>query len=450
MKLIPIPIQKLFSEFIRCCFPNRQSYTNAIILVLMLSLSACADKKEPPLVGNRLNVLHYDLLKEDKQTKVEIKLPKQLHLSSWPASEVSQFADIAPNISLAKEIKFVNQFHPKNFNASAQDASALIVNDVLYTYSKTILSANHLLTKKMLWSVKAVQIKNIQNVFNGSLLYHQGVIYLSSGERDFLAFDATSGKELWRFNAPNVVRHIASIKNNQIYVSSIDNTVSCLGMDGKLLWRYDAPSYSLANSHPYMPNLVYEDKVITITTAGDLVILNRHDGTELTQVNLATTAIIGDGNLIKGPISSPILDGDFLYVLTGEGDLIKLDLASPEISWRQNFPGVLSYWVAGNVSYLLMSDHQLLAVENNQGKIIWAVDLPKSSKDKKLDIIYGPMLVGDQLLVASTNGEFFLLSPYDGKLISRHKNTFSINSMPMAVNDRLYFISNNGVLAIWQ
>ena len=410
--------------------------TNAIILVMMLLISACADKKEPPLVGTRLNVLHYDLLRETQQTKVDIKLPQQVHLTSWPASEVSQFLDVATNISLAKEIKFSKQFHPKNFKASAQDASALIVDD--------------LVTKQMLWSAKAVQVRNIQDVLNGSMLYYQGVIYLSSGERDFIAFDAKNGKELWRFNAPNVVRYIASIKNNQIYVSSIDNTVSCLSMDGKLLWRYDAPSYSLANSHLYMPNLVYNDKVITVTTAGDLVILNRHDGAELTQVNLTTTAIIGDGNLVKGPISSPILDRDFLYVLTGEGDLIKIDLASPEILWRQNFPGVLSYWVAGNVSYLLMSNHQVLAVDNNQGKIIWAADLPKASQNKKLDILYGPMLVGDQLLVAATNGEFFLLSPYDGKLISSHKNTFAISSMPMAVNDKLYFISNNGVLAIWQ
>ncbi len=424
--------------------------SNLIIFLAISSLVACTDKKDPPLLGTRLNVLHYDLLKEEKPIKVNVNLPPQISLSVWPASDTTQFTGVPANIQLAKNLKFTQEFNPKSFNPTSLDSASLIAEDIFYSYSKTVLSAYQISTKKELWSVKAVASNEIGDVINGSIAYHQGVIYLASGGRDFVAFNAGSGKELWRFRSPNIVRYIATITNKQIYISSIDNALSCLTLDGKLLWRYGAAIYSLTNDHLYMPNLEYADKVITVTTAGDLVALNRNDGEELTQVNLATTSIIGDGSLAKGPISSPILNGHDLYVLTGENDLIKINLENPEILWSQNFSGAKSYWVAGEITYLITDDNQLLAVENKQGKMIWVIDLPKNPLKKKLDTFYGPILAGDQLIVTAANGAFFLISPYDGKLIASYKNKFPTNQMPIIVNDKVYFISNKGNIAVWQ
>ncbi len=282
------------------------------------------------------------------------------------------------------------------------------------------------------------------------MTYVNGVIYLSSGSRDLIAFEADTGKELWRFEAHNVVRHIALVNENQIYVNSTDNTLSCLSLDGKLLWRYNGVIYSLITSRFYVPNVVHHDKLITITTAGDLVVLNKYDGQEITQVNLATTSVIGDGSLAKGPIASPELIGNHLYILTGESDFLKIDLENPQILWRQNFPAAKAFWIADNTAYLLSDNNQLLALDNSSGKIIWAIDLPKDPKAKKLVEFYGPVFAGDQLILTSANGEFFTFSPKDGKLITNYKNNFSTNQMPFIVNDKAYFIGTNGNISVWQ
>ena len=221
-------------------------------------------------------------------------------------------------------------------------------------------------------------------------------------------------------------------------------------MSGNLLWLHDSASYALTRSRLYMPSLIHDNKLISITTAGDLVILNGHNGAELAQVNLATSEVMGDGSLSKGPMVSPMLDGNDLYVLLSGGELIKIDLANGEIKWRQNFVGAKSFWIAGNVSYLLTADHQLLAIENKAGQLIWAIDVAKDLEKKKKVEFYGPILAGDKLIITASNGDFFYYSPHNGSLISINKNKTAITQMPIITNDKMYLIGNKGQIAVWQ
>ena len=421
-----------------------------ISLMLML-LCSCTETKDPLLPGKRVNVLHYDLLENEKQTKVKINIPAQSNLDVWKISDVGQFTGLPANYMLDKDIKKQTSFHPNNFSPSIpQDSSIIIIDNIIYSYSDTILSAYNIDTKKSIWSASPVNKNERTDVLGGGIAYHNNVIYLSSGARDFIAFDATTGYELWRTRMPNVVRNIALIYNDQIYVTSIDNKLSCYSLEGNLLWRYNAAIYSIISSRIYISSLVYQDKLITITTAGDLVILSRFGGEEMTEVNLSTEAIIGDGSIAKGAIASPLLDNQYLYILTGENEFLKLDLLNSIIVWRQYLSSAKSFWVAGNTSYLLTEDSQLLAVENEQGKPIWIENLSVHFKENKDRIFYGPIMAGDNLIITADNGEFILVSPDDGKLISRHKNGFSVNRMPIIVNKKLYFISSSGKVAVWE
>lgn len=415
------------------------------IALISLMLSSCSEKASPPLTGKRINVLHYDALKETKKTTTKISLSPIEHNNSWDISDAGQFTGLANNLALSKNLKFKQIVNLPKSNRNFNSFSS-IINNILYQYVDGCLYAYNISSKKTLWMVDAVKNKEKKNIINGSLAYHNKVLYLSSGTREFIAFDSSNGKELWRFSDPNVVRNIPLIHENQIYISNIDNTISCLNLEGKLLWRYDAPIYSLAINRPYLPNIFYKDKIFIITTAGDLIVLNSYDGEEITQVNLATSGIIGDGGLTKGPSVSPLLNGDDLYVLTGEQEMIKIDLSSPAIAWRNSFPNAKSFWISGNTIFLLTSDEQLVAINSKEGEIAWVTQLPENAK--KTRFFYGPMLAGSQLIINSNDGEFFIFNPYDGSLIAQHKNHNKSQQMPLVVNNTLYFV-NNGSLELW-
>lgn len=424
-----------------------------LLVVLFIQVS-CAEgdffgPKKPPLPGKRLNVLHYDLMQENIPSRRDINIPSETNILSWDISDIGQYTSLPYNISLPDNLTSKNNFTLSRFNKS-EGSAILIIDDIIYTYSSNILSAYDSKNRKTIWSNSVVKGKNKSDIISGSMSFHKNVIYLASGSPDLIAIDANTGKELWRYTSPNVVRYISLVQNDKLYISGTDNTLSCLDLNGNLVWRYDAPIYSLVSNRIYIPNIVYQDKIINITTAGDLLVLNRYDGSEITQVNLANSAIIGDGSLEKGPLASPYLDKDYLYILNGEHEYIKIDLANPQIVWQQSFPNAKSFWVSDNVTYMITrGDNQLIAINNLDGKVIWIIDLDKDQKNKSLEY-YGPIMAGNKVIVASRNGEMIMYSPIDGSEIKRYKNTSSTHQMPIVVNNKLYFIGYLGNVSVWQ
>jgi len=425
----------------------------SLFLILLIQVS-CSEgdlfgPKKQPLPGQRLNVLHYDLMKENIPSRMDINIPTQENITAWNISDIGQYTGLPYNISLSDKLDTKTQFSLPNFNKS-QGSAILIIEDIIYTYSYNILSAYDSKNKKTLWTKTVVAGNHKSDIISGSMTFHNNIIYLASGTPDLIALDATNGQELWRYTTANVVRYISLVQQDKLYLSGTDNTLSCIDLKGNLLWKYDAPIYSLVSNRIYEPNIVYQDKVVNITTAGDLIVLNKYDGLELTQVNLANSSIIGDGSLEKGPLASPYLDKDFLYILNGEHEFIKIDLANPQIVWSQNFPNSKSFWVADNVTYLITrADNQLIAINNLDGKVIWIVDLDEKQKSKSLEY-YGPIMAGDKVIVSSREGEIIMYSSKDGSEINRLKSSSSTHQMPMVVNNKLYSIGNSGNITVWQ
>lgn len=423
-------------------------------IVLIFLLAGCSEgdlfgPKKKPLQGDRLNVLHYDLSKEHSLIQNTIVLSAEEDLLKWDSSDIGQYSDIPENIKLNDKLKQVRSFYINGFNKSS--GSSIVINEnLVYTYSKNVLSAYDTNLKKFLWSFKAVTSNEKDDIISGSILLQDGVIYLSTGVKDFVAVQASDGKELWRYIASNAVRNIPALEDNKIYIASTDNTLSCLDDEGNLLWRYEAPISSLSSNRIYTPTLFYKDKVLFITTAGDLIILNKYDGSEITQVNLANSSIIGDGSIEKGPLVSPVLVRDDLYILTGEHELIKIDLSMPKIAWQQNIANSKSFWVSGNAIFVVTRvDNQLIALNNHDGKVIWISDLNINPKSVSIEF-YGPIVAGNKIYIASRNGELFSFNPNTGKIIDTYRNSVSTHQMPLIVNDNLYFIGYLGSINVWQ
>lgn len=419
-----------------------------LLLTILSILSSCSEKKQPPLKGERINVLHFDVLKDRISHDRHVVLPSPFLNSEWPSSDDGQVNFTADNLQLSSNLKPFKSFSLSKFSPKSQDSAIMIIDNMIYSYARGILAANNLEKNKLLWSAEVVNPRERTSILNGSMLYNNGIIYLTTGTKDLVAYNAKDGKELWRYTAPNVVRYIPYIYKNMLFINTIDNIIYCLNTDGKLLWRHDAPSYSIASHNVYSPNLIFNNQVFTLTTAGDLVILNKIDGEELIEVNLANTSIIGDGSLAKGPLNSPHLEDHFLYILTGESELIKVDLSIPGIAWRQNLPGAISTWITKQTSFILMDNNQLLALDNKDAKIIWSIDLPRKDPKKTADF-YGPILAGGNLYLITSKGDLFSFSAKDGKLVNKYK-TIETNIAPIIVKGKLFVIGNSGKISIWQ
>ena len=59
---------------------------------------------------------------------------------------------------------------------------------------------------------------------------------------------------------------------------------------------------------------------------------------------------------------------------------------------------------------------------------------------------FGPVLVSDRLVIASTNELAFAISPYTGKILGQQKLSSPASMGPMVVADTVYIVCDDGRL----
>ena len=81
------------------------------------------------------------------------------------------------------------------------------------------------------------------------------------------------------------------------------------------------------------------------------------------------------------------------------------------------------------------------------GKVRWVTQLQRYRKEKKkADPVswVGPVLAGDRLIVANSQGQLVNVSPADGKVQSTTKVGGSVFLPPIVANNTLYILTNEG------
>jgi outer membrane protein assembly factor BamB len=122
--------------------------------------------------------------------------------------------------------------------------------------------------------------------------------------------------------------------------------------------------------------------------------------------------------------------------------------------WQREIKGIKSIWAAGNFLYLIDANKELLCIHNKDGMIKWVVPLQsylETGHHLRIKAnVTGPIMAGDSLLLVTSNGKLLSFSPYDGTLIEEKKVPLNIKLLPAIASGKIYLLSNNGVLAIWQ
>jgi len=86
----------------------------------------------------------------------------------------------------------------------------------------------------------------------------------------------------------------------------------------------------------------------------------------------------------------------------------------------------------------LTTSGDLAAIERATGKIVWTTIIPYAKGDEKADVfVSGPILTNDALLVTSSNGKLFSISPYNGRIMGIADVEKGIESAPIMVNETL-------------
>ena len=162
--------------------------------------------------------------------------------------------------------------------------------------------------------------------------------------------------------------------------------------------------------------------------------------------------VIDDMNtLITSVKANPVISDGVAYVVGYNGPLVAIDIRTGVKLWVKNIAASSQPWVAGKFIFILTNEGDLAAIEKETGKVAWSTIIPYAKVDKRLGTMAsGPILTNDALLVVSSNGKLFSVSPYNGRIMGIADVEDDIETTPVMVNETLLLMSKDAELTAYK
>jgi outer membrane protein assembly factor BamB len=329
-------------------------------------------------------------------------------------------------------------------------AQPVAADGIVYVMdSDAMVSAFDVAAGSRLWRFDTREEDDDSTNVGGGLALDQGTLYAVNGLAELVALDAAKGTVRWRskFGAPT--RSSPTVVEGRLFIVTIEDRLLALAADdGRQLWSHqaaDATTSVLGRPAPaYASGLV-----VAGFGTGELATLRAESGTIVWTETLGAGvrgSSIADFTAIRG---LPVIGDGRVYAIGMGGLAVAVDLPSGRRLWERQAAGEDSTWAAGNWLFIVSLDQRMAAVNRDDGRVAWATALPRwEDPEKERDPItwYGPLLVGDRLVVAGTNHQALAVSPYTGEIIGQQRLSGAASLAPIASEGTVFVVTDDGRL----
>jgi outer membrane protein assembly factor BamB len=274
-------------------------------------------------------------------------------------------------------------------------------------------------------------------------------LIVTSGFGQVVAMDAATGRELWRRDLAIPIINAPVVNGGRVFVSNHDNHFFALAeIDGRILWEHQGIIES-AGVLASTSAAVAGEFVIAPYTSGEIFALRVQNGAAAWSDVLSHSGHVTSLSEIDDIAGRPVIDRGEVYAISQSGVMVALNLATGERLWAHDIRGIQTPWAAGDYVYVLTSDGQLACLTRKEGKVRWVHQLPQwEDPDRKKNPILwaGPVLVSNKLVVVSTDGHAESISPYTGALLGRVEIPSGTTIAPIVANGTLYLYTSDAEL----
>lgn len=291
-----------------------------------------------------------------------------------------------------------------------------------------------------------------------------------------VAYDRSNGAEIWRLNIENGVEGGASVDGEFLYFGASDGQFYCVSLaDGKPVWTFPVRAETLA-----APSIV--DGVVYFQSGADIVyaleaktgrqlwVYNRQVSTNLS-IRATTRPIvqgenvyagfsdgfiasirksdggliwerrIGHGNRFRDVDSTPVFDGNALFVASYDGALYSLNAETGEINWTVESGAYVPVTIAGDRLYYSTVDGRILVLDKQSGKELKSIEV-------KNGIATQPVLFKNFLVYGESEGDLVFSDLESGQVRARFAPGHGLMAAPVVIDStgETYFVSNGANL----
>jgi outer membrane protein assembly factor BamB len=431
-----------------------------LVAAAALAVSGChAFKSKPktPTTGPRIAVLDFEVKAkpEPELASLAVVLPPPVVDADWPqpgGSPAKSGGHLALPDTLS--VAWTAKIGKGSTGERRLNAAPVVAGGRVFTMDTDgDVAAFDIETGHRVWSQRIALRRRDNSAFGGGVSVADGKVYATTGFGVVVAFDAATGSTVWRKELGLPLRGAATVAGGRLYVLSPDNQLFALtGDKGDTLWSVQGTvevSGLLGAAAP----AVALDTVVAGFSSGELEALRVENGRTVWSDALARTGRATALNAIADIDASPVIDHGRVFAIGHGGRMAALELSTGQRIWERNFAGVSQPWVAGDFIYVVTLDGELICVTRAEGKIKWIHQLPrwKNPKNKKNPFIWsGPVLASDRLLVAGSNRTLESVSPYTGKAISSVKLSGAAYLPPIVASKMVFILTDDGKLTAYR
>jgi len=230
-------------------------------------------------------------------------------------------------------------------------------------------------------------------------------------------------------------------------VMTQDNQIFALNTaDGANLWQ-ESGSTAQAGVFGVAAPAAGQGTIIAGYSSGELAAYRYENGRTLWNDALARTSISTKVGALTDIDADPIIDNGRVYALGQGGRMAAYELVTGQRIWEIRVAGISTPAIAGEWIFALTDDARLLAIARATGKIRWITQLARfdDEEDKEGPIFWtGPVLAGNNLWAASTEGDIYRMSVGEGSASLYRELKTPVSLAPIVANQTLYILDDSG------
>ena len=431
-----------------------------LALVLALGLSGCGvfggkGKPTTPTVGNRIPILS----RVESGAKVDpalagvaVVLPPATSNPEWPQAGGTANKSYGHLALAAAPLRGWSASIAGSSSKHRLAAAPVIGGGQLFAMGTDgMVHAFDAATGAARWTQSfKISGDGSSSVFGGGASFDSDKVFITTGVGGVAALDAATGKQLWKAKPAGPLRGSPTIAYGLVFVMTQDNQIHALNAeDGTNGWNQSASSGQTGVFGVGAP-AAGQGTVVAGFSTGELIAYRYENGRQLWADALARTSLSTTVGVLTDIDADPIIDRGRVYALGQGGRMAAYELVSGQRIWELNLAGISTPAIGGDWIFTLTDDAKLLCIARTTGKVRWMTQLARfENEQKKKNAIYwtGPVLAGDRLWFANSNGQVYSAAAGDGSIALLAELKSPITLAPVVANGTLYVLDDGGKIS---
>lgn len=287
-----------------------------------------------------------------------------------------------------------------------------------------------------------------QGEINNPMKSREDQVYISTRAGILYCINGANPKILWQAELSETLVSPPYLGEENIYVFAQDNTLFCVNKEGKTLWERQIGD--VITSHI----TEFQDKVCLGTESGWFLAIDITEGQRSwafkSQGAIRSNPVKADGKIIFGSDDQNLyvlnsrgklihtfaiggkidatlaVDGDFVYLGSGNKEIICLNLEKKKRKWTVKTGGELLVppVFAEKRGFFACLDNVLYCLDKKGGAILWWRVIPSRA-------YYHLIIVGEKIVVTSLSSLLMSFDLKSGEKVGEFQSEREIRSNPM-------------------